>query len=223
LKTGSLAEQQDALARLGKLPAADPVLARWLEDFATGKVRPELALDLKEAALAHGSPALREKLAQLDAKRDPADPLATYRDTLVGGDAGNGRKIFTENQALACQRCHSIQKGDGGEVGPLLGGIGSLQTREYLLESIVRPNAKIAAGFENVILTLKNGREVAGMVKQETPDTLQVLSPEDGLVTVKAADIKAREHAPSSMLEGLTEQMSRRDLRDLVEFLASLK
>jgi quinoprotein glucose dehydrogenase len=60
-------------------------------------------------------------------------------------------------------------------------------------------------------------------VKQETSDTLQVLSPEDGLVTVKTADLKIREHAPSSMLEGLAEQMSRRDLRDLVEFLASLK
>jgi quinoprotein glucose dehydrogenase len=223
LDSGSIPAQQSALAQLGKTSGSETVLAKSLDQFAAGTLRPELALDLKEAIAAKGSSALKTRLAQIDAQPDAADPLAAYRDTLVGGDAINGRKIFTENQALACQRCHSIQKGDGGEVGPLLGGIGSRQTRDYLLESIVRPNAKIAAGFENVILTLKNGREVAGLVKQETSDTLQVLSPEDGLVTVKTADLKIREHAPSSMLEGLAEQMSRRDLRDLVEFLASLK
>jgi quinoprotein glucose dehydrogenase len=223
LDSGSIPTQQSALTQLGKTPGSETVLAKRLDQLAAGTLRPELALDLKEAIAAKGSVALKTRLAQIDAKQDMTDPLAAYRDALSGGDAINGRKIFTENQALACQRCHSIQKGDGGEVGPLLGGIGSRQTREYLLESIVRPNAKIAAGFENVILTLKNGREVAGMVKQETPDILQVLSPEDGLVTVKTAEIKTREHGPSSMLEGLAEQMSRRELRDLVEFLASLK
>ena len=35
-------------------------------------------------------------------------------------------------------------KREGGMVGPVLDGVGSRQTREYLLESIVFPNAKIA-------------------------------------------------------------------------------
>lgn len=223
LETGSVPEQQTALVELGKAPGSETILAKSLDQLAAGTLRPELALDLKEAIAANGSAALKTRLAGIAAKQDAADPLAAYRDTLVGGDAVNGRKIFTENQALACQRCHSIQKGDGGEVGPLLGGIGSRQTREYLLESIVAPNARIAAGFENVVLTLKNGQEVSGTVKQETPEALQILSLEDGLMTVRTADIKDREHAPSSMLEALAEQMTRRELRDLVEFLATLK
>jgi putative heme-binding domain-containing protein len=82
------------------------------------------------------------------------------------------------------------------------------------------PNAEIAAGFENVVLTRKDGATVTGVLKSETADALVLDTPEDGRVTVKKSDLTKRERGPSAMIEGLGELMTRQELRDVVAALA---
>ena len=222
LTSGSVAEQQAALVALGSQSGADTVLARQLDILLAGKLRRELELDLLEAATKRGTPGLKSRIDRFNASRDPKDKLAAYRESLYGGDAATGKRIFYERQEVACFRCHKIQ-GEGGEVGPDLSGIGSRKPREYLLESIVSPNAQIAAGFENVVVTLKNGASYAGQLKVETDAELTINAGEDGLVKVKKTDVKSRERGLSSMLEELGNVLTRRELRDVVEFLAASK
>ena len=50
--------------------------------------------------------------------------------------------------------------------------------REYLLESIVYPNKQIADGFENVIVSTKNGTVYAGLLKQENETEMKLNSPD---------------------------------------------
>src|SRR5262249_38484258 len=108
-------------------------------------------------------------------------------------------------------------------VGPDLTGIGSRQKREYLLESIVLPNKQIAKGYETVVLTLSNGRSVSGVLKKETPRELVLMTAEGTSVTVPKARIEERTTGPSAMPQDLVKHLSRREVRDLVEWLASLK
>ena len=61
------------------------------------------------------------------------------------------------------------------------------------------------------------------MVKTENDAELQLNSPEDGLLTLKKSEIKARERGLSAMPEELRQVLTKQDLRDLVEFLSSLK
>jgi hypothetical protein len=42
-------------------------------------------------------------------------------------------------------------------------------------------------------------------------------------VTVKKADVRTRDKSPSGMPEGLAETLGARDLRDVVEYLSTLK
>ena len=123
---------------------------------------------------------------------------------------------------MSCVRCHKAN-GEGGEVGPELTGLIEKKDRAYILTSIVHPNAAIAAGFENLLVTLKNGNSYAGVIKSESADTLEINSPEDGLVKISKADIKEREKGLSGMPEGFGDLLSRQDLRHLVEFIATLK
>ena len=56
-----------------------------------------------------------------------------------------GREVFS---ALRCWQCHTISGEDfgaidAGKVGPDLTTIGSIQTREYIMESVLNPNALI--------------------------------------------------------------------------------
>jgi quinoprotein glucose dehydrogenase len=222
LSSGTLSEKQNALATLATVEgaAADELLGRWLADLKAGKVAAELRLDVLDAASKR--PALKAAVDAIEAAADPKDPIAKWRACLTGGSAEEGRKIFLERAEVSCVRCHKAN-GEGGEVGPELTGIIDKHDRAYILASIVHPNAAIAAGFENVLVTLRNGNSYAGVIKSETATELEVNSPEDGLVKVAKADIKEREKGLSGMPEGFGDLLSRQDLRHLVEFIATLK
>jgi uncharacterized protein len=62
------------------------------------------------------------------------------------GDAARGRKIFHEHPVASCVRCHQVD-GKGGFVGPFLDGIAVRKQPDYLRESLLDPQAKIAEGF----------------------------------------------------------------------------
>ena len=102
-------------------------------------------------------------------------------------------------------------------------GLTAKHGREFLLESIVFPNKSIAAGFESSLITMKNGIEYAGLVKSESATELEFSSPEDGLLKLKKADIAERRRGLSAMPEELVTLLTHRELRDLIEFLASEK
>jgi len=179
-------------------------------------------LDLIEAAAKRTVPVVKEKLAAYQSSKSTDDPLAPYREALYGGHSAEGKKIFFDRPDAQCVRCHRI-KGIGGDVGPDLSRIGAEKPREYILESILLPNKQIAPGFESVNVTLKNDEPYGGVLKTETADQLVINSPQNGLVTIKKSDIQARAKSLSPMPEGMGQILSKRDLRNIVEYLSGLK
>ena len=219
---GSLSEKQNAFATMAGVsgPAIDAFLTTWVGDLLAGKVPDELRLDVLEAAGKH--PALKSALAKYEAALDAKDDIGPWRIAMAGGNAEEGRKIFFEKAEVSCLRCHKAG-GEGGEVGPELTGIISRHDRAYIVQSIVHPNATIAQGFENLLVTLKNGTAYAGVIKSENGDELVINSPEDGLLKLKKSEITSRETGLSGMPDGFGEQLTKLELRNLVEFIASLK
>ncbi len=226
LANGTAKEQQTAFRALGaaKDPAADDVLLAQLGQLATGQIAPPAQLDLLEAAAHRADPRIKQLLAARDAAlaKDP-DPLAPYRVCLEGGSVESGRKVFATQPVMQCMRCHRVGDFPGGDAGPNLGGIGARGTREYILESIIKPSAKIAAGFEIVTVTRKNGEAVPGTVARRDAKSILLKTGETGTVEIPAADIKAVESAPSAMPEIAALVLTKAEIRDLVESLASLK
>ena len=78
-------------------------------------------------------------------------------------------------------------------------------------------------------MRLKNGDVVSGIVKKETDQDLVlnvIADPTRGIVrtqTIRKKDIDRRRGGQSAMPEGLVKTLSKRDLRNLIEYLASLK
>lgn len=224
LAGGSQSERQSAFQILGDMNAieAERLLCHWLDELRADRVPAEVQLDLLNAAGQSRSPTVRAKLASFESLRSRNSPLAAYRESLRGGDVVAGRKVFYGKIEAACPRCHKIA-GDGGDVGPELSGIGSRQTREYILESIVEPNRQIARGYETVVVVLKNGKTFSGILRAEDKQQLQLVSPEGQLIVVAKDDIDERLRGKSAMPDDLMKFLSKSDLRNLVEFLASLK
>jgi quinoprotein glucose dehydrogenase len=101
--------------------------------------------------------------------------------------------------------------------------IGKDKDRRYLLESICLPNAKVAEGFETTMIRNDTGQIFTGIVKTENEDFVDLVQSDGSQVRIPVEEIEARRKGKSSMPEDLIQQMSNRDLRDLVAYLASLK
>jgi quinoprotein glucose dehydrogenase len=224
LSDGPVPLRQRALLALGRLgsPEAGAALEVFLDRLLHRSWPAPLVLDLLEAGAAGSRPGLRDRLGRYEESRDKADALALFREALEGGDAKSGRRIFFERPDLSCVRCHKV-KSQGGEVGPPLTAIGSQKTREYLLESIVYPNKVIAQGYGQEIVALESGAIEVGRVEKETQKELVLLLADGSRRSLAKDQIKARKSGLSAMPEDLIKALSKRDLRDLVEFLASLR
>ena len=224
LDKGTIGEKQAAFATLATIPgsASDNIFLQWLDKLLANQVAPEIQLDLTEAAAKREARAVKEKLAKFESTRPADDDLRAWRECLQGGNAEEGRKIFLERAEVSCVRCHKAG-GEGGEVGPDLGKVGAAKPREYILESIVYPNKNVAAGFESLLVTMKDGAIYAGLLKGENDTEIEINSPEDGLLKLKKADLKERQRGLSAMPEEFRQVLSKQDLRNLVEFLSRLK
>jgi quinoprotein glucose dehydrogenase len=221
IESGAVHERQESIRTLGRLktPEAATALAGWLDRLLAGTAPAELSLDLLEAAGERSETDLKAKLTAFDLKRAKSDHLSGWRECLTGGDADAGRKVFLESTAAACLRCHKVD-GKGGEVGPDLSGIGAQKTREYLLEALVEPNRQIAKGFDTVIVEKSDGTLISGIVRAETAEKLTLINAEAKIIEVPKSEIESRRSGRSAMPDDLIKKVSKRDIRDLVEFLS---
>ena len=223
VEAGTVGERQKALEVLGSSdrPEADAILAKALDRQAA---RPDGAIELEliDAAGRRKSPEVRSGLDRVLQALPKAGPTAEYHAMLEGGDAARGFKIYRDNAAVYCVRCHKV-RGEGGEVGPELTGIGQKQPRTYLLESIVAPNQAIAQGFESVVVARSDGQVLAGVLKGEDDKTLRLMTAEAKLIEIPKSDIEERKRGASAMPEELHKKLTKAELRDLVEFLSSLR
>jgi len=222
--TGSEAEQRAAFLAMAQLKGAEgtKLLLASIDQLAAGKVQPGAQVELIEAVEKSADAAVKARWQKSQAAwAAKGDPLAPYSFALAGGDARAGAAQFFENQVLPCARCH-IAYGEGGEAGPNLSLIGKEKPVSYLLESVVKPSAHIAAGFDMVTLALENGATESGSVASESATQIVLKHADGTTVNVDPKKVKQRTVAPSSMPEIYGQVLTRTQLRDIVAFLHAL-
>ena len=223
LQGDSTDEKQQVIQMLCQLDTAeaDRVLLGALRHQLTSDASLPIRLDLLEAAHERGESALVDVARELESQRDLKDPLANYRECLAGGNAEHGEKVFFKNKKVTCVRCHMVNE-RGGSVGPNLSKIGREKTAEYLLESIVLPSAKISPGYSTVQFLMGTGRVQSGVVKKEESDHFAIQNADGDLVTVQKNEIDEMQAGLSGMPADIVQQLSKRELRDLVAYLGTL-
>jgi quinoprotein glucose dehydrogenase len=222
-REAELGERQAAFAALGDLrdPAAAALLGESLDALEKGTLEPAVQLDVLEAAKKRQEESVQQKL-QAIAAAAPKDKLAEWRVCLEGGDVEAGRRVFFDNEQTRCTRCHTAE-GRGGNAGPVLDGIGTRQQRDYLLESLIDPSAKIAQGFATTLLELHNGDLVAGVLVREQDGVVELVDVQGETHKVPVDRIKSRSASPTSAMPPMGGPLDKRQVRDVVAFLASLK
>jgi putative heme-binding domain-containing protein len=236
-----------AVATAGDPPMADALLARWDElSLTTRRVllgslssSPAQASRLLEAVAAKQlaaseidpgtrdalgrltAPALKARLAQVlpaSAGPDRREILKRYAPALSASaaDPARGRELFARN----CQTCHA-RGGRGAKVGPDLLSVAGRPPAD-LMVAILDPSREVAPDGVAVVVATARGDTLTGLLVEETPSSIRLRRAEGLEDAIPRADIEAfRSTGRSLMPDGLEQNLTPKDLADLIAYLKS--
>ena len=154
-------------------------------------------------------------------KADLGARMQKYREMLTPGalklgDLAKGKMLFT----ATCGQCHKLF-GEGQNVGPDITGSNRADLN-YLLENVLDPNAVIGKAYQLNLFTMKDGRVMSGVIKDESPSAVKIAMMGGVEFTLPVADIAKREVSKlSTMPEGLFDALQPTQVIDLVKYLQS--
>ena len=219
----TMEEKQAAVEALASvsLENSRPVLESLVGQLEEGSLPAEIQLELSEALETAGASELVQRNKAFYENLSPDSLIASYTGSLYGGNEELGRRTFFRNQSAQCVRCHAYDDMGGG-AGPPINGVAGQLSRQELLEAMIAPSKRLAPGYGAVTLDLDNGRRISGVLGQEDEKSLSLKMGNLPDTLVLKSNIKNRINAPSSMPD-MKHVLSRREIRDLVSFLATLK
>ena len=141
----------------------------------------------------------------------PTDP--------VTGNAANGERLFR----VHCASCHRAD-GRGGRLGPDLSRVGVSRTRAVLTRQIRGAVESIRPGYEPVMLTAPDGRQIHGVKKNEDMFSVQIMDTRERLQGYLREDMREVTDEKKSLMQPYDiDRLSQSDLDDLLAYLSTLK
>ncbi|MGE3317240.1 MAG: PVC-type heme-binding CxxCH protein, partial [Planctomycetaceae bacterium] len=149
----------------------------------------------------------------------PEEKLAEIRrlSNDLRAEQGNleaGHELFKKH----CATCH-LFFGEGNKIGPELTQA-NRKDLEFLLVSIVDPNAQVRKEYLNYIVVTNDGRVTTGLLAEETPASVTIVGAKNERTTIRRDDIEEIRESPVSLMpEKILEPLKPQEVRDLFRYL----
>lgn len=212
LKDAEMDVRIEAARYLRNKSATDGVIRALQQTYATLHTYPDEPLQ-EQIAMALSQDKTDGRMPQRPSS------LAAWQTALgSGGDPARGRRVLYANQSM-CSLCHAVE-GRGGDLGPDLSNAGRSKTRSQLVKSILYPSEEISPEYQGWFVKLKNGEIHQGRQIDIGENTVELYLPAAGFAAFEKKDIANFGKVDKSLMpEGLENQLSVSDLRDLIAFL----
>ncbi len=138
-------------------------------------------------------------------------------ESAAAGNADDGRAVFFGKGS--CTNCHML-RGQGGFLGPDLSNIGQGRTLSQLQQALVDPDAEVPNGFQGVTVTTTDGRQIAGIAKNNDNYSIQILDARGGLHLLRRGDLQSVVLHEKSLMPGYAGRLSEKEIDDLTAFLS---
>lgn len=136
------------------------------------------------------------------------------------GDPAIGEQIYRIAE-LQCVRCHAIGPA-GGQIGPNLVSLGGSSAPDYIIESLLAPDAKMKEGFQSLVIQTEDGEVLTGLQRSRTEEQIELLLADGRAVKIATSSIEAIREGKSIMPAGLVDRLDKKQLVHLVRFLTEL-
>jgi len=219
--------QADGLTLLLQLAASD---IQALRDEALRGLRTAPLDDSQKSTLrkiAERDEAAAELVSRIlqTAKSDSlpaAENLDLWEQRLSGpADALAGQRVFFHTQGAGCAKCHRID-GRGQAVGPALVRVDGriALTRRRLIEAILSPSKEVDPGYMPTVVLTVDGRVGSGIFYRHGNNLLQLINSQGAIEAFKVNEIEETQPSKKSIMpDGLAQQMTTQEFRDLLAYL----
>lgn len=127
-----------------------------------------------------------------------------------------GKKLYL----ASCAKCHQLF-GQGGQVGPELTTFKRDDVANMLLH-VVNPSAEVREGFETLTAATKDGRVVTGFLVDKDNQVVVLRGADGQTVSLRQSEIEEMQPQRKSLMpEGLLDQLTEQQVRDLFAYLRS--
>lgn len=189
----------------GRIPASDLSAYHVRQIHALGDAALSDHVDTAWGRLRDTPDAKRARMVELAGRLDA--------DAMSRADLAHGRAVYHR----VCAACHRLY-GSGGGLGPDLTGSGR-RDLGYLLENVVDPSAVVNRDWRLSIVTLVDGRVLAGVVTDARERSVTLVTPTDRVVLDRDDVESVVQSEASPMPEGLLDPLTPDEIRDLVAYL----
>lgn len=152
----------------------------------------------------------------------PAEDLDLWEQRLSGpADVLAGQRVFFHPQGAGCAKCHRID-GRGQAVGPALVRVDGriALTRRRLIEAILSPSKEIDPGYLPMLVVTEDGKVSSGIFYRHTKNILQLINSQGEIEAFNVNEIEEMQPSKTSIMpEGLAQQMTTQEFRDLLAYL----
>jgi len=211
----SLLDRRDGPAKLAaalasRPPSADVAKMFLRHMYATGRTEQAVADALTKAAgiAAAGAPPTQEEIVRLAG------------EVMAKGDPARGEAIFRRAE-IACMKCHAVAKA-GGNIGPELSAVGSISPPEYVVASILNPDASIKEAYVTRNVITESGEVHTGILVDRDDLRVRLRDATGKTITIPTADIEEEAEGKSLMPKGLTTFLTGQEFLDLARFVSEL-
>lgn len=211
----ALLDRRDGPAKLAaaiasRPPSADVAKMVLRHLYATGRTEPALSDVLTKAAgiAAAAEPPTQEEIVRLAG------------EVMAKGDPARGEAVFRRAE-IACMTCHAVAKA-GGNIGPELSAVGSISPPEYVVASILDPDAAIKEAYVTRTIITDSGAVHTGILVDRDDLRVRLRDATGKEITIPTADIDEEVEGRSLMPKGLTTFLTEQEFLDLARFVSEL-
>jgi putative heme-binding domain-containing protein len=211
----ALLDRRDGPAKLAaaieaRPPSADVAKMFLRHMYATGRTEPAVADTLTKAAgiAANPPPPSQEEIVKLAA------------EVVAKGDPARGEAVFRRTD-IACMKCHAVAKA-GGNIGPELSAVGSISPPEYVVASILNPDASIKEAYVTRNVITDSGEVHTGILVDRDELRVRLRDATGKVITIPTAEIEEEVEGKSLMPKGLTTFLTQQEFLDLARFVSEL-
>ena len=139
------------------------------------------------------------------------------------GDPEVGETLFFDTKSRAgCAKCHTV-KDKGEKIGPELTTVAGTRTPQFLIESIIKPSAVIASGFEPYLVITTDGEYITGVKRFEDEEWIELATAEGEIIEIPKDEVETIAPQTTSIMPSFAKTLNMEEFHNILAYLLRLQ